>query len=73
VAPAPTASPAPTTATQSETPPQKDTGAAPSKDNKKAKMTRRQEIEHSLKTGTVPSRYRSSVPREYQKYIPFEK
>jgi hypothetical protein len=31
----------------------------------------RHEIEHSLKTGTVPSRYRSQVPREYQKYIPF--
>jgi len=31
----------------------------------------RHEIEHSLKTGTVPSRYRSQVPKEYQKYIPF--
>jgi hypothetical protein len=52
--------------------PQKDTGTpAPAK--KKTRMTRRQEIEHSLKTGTVPSRYRSSVPKEYQKYIPFEK
>jgi hypothetical protein len=73
VAPAPTASPEPTTATQSETPPQKETGPAPAKDRKKTKMTRRQEIEHALKTGTVPSRYRSSVPKEYQKYIPFEK
>jgi hypothetical protein len=45
-----------------------------SKDKKKkTKMTRQQEIDHSLRTGTVPSRYRSSVPREYQKYIPFEK
>jgi hypothetical protein len=33
----------------------------------------RHEIERSLKTGTVPSRYRSQVPKEYQKYIPFEK
>jgi hypothetical protein len=33
----------------------------------------RHEIEHSLKTGTVPSRYRSQVPKEYQKYIPFER
>jgi hypothetical protein len=72
-APAPSPSPSPTIATQSETPPQKDTGAAPSKDRKKTKMTRRQEIEHALKTGTVPSRYRSSVPKQYQKYIPFEK
>jgi len=36
-------------------------------------MTRQQEVELSLKTGTVPSRFRRSVPREYQKYIPFDK
>jgi len=36
-------------------------------------MTQRQEIEKSLATGTVPSRYRSQVPKEYQKYIPFAK
>ena len=33
----------------------------------------RHEIAHSLKTGTVPSRYRSQIPKEYQKYIPFER
>jgi hypothetical protein len=33
----------------------------------------RHDIEHSLKTGTVPSRYRSKIPKEYQKYIPFER
>jgi hypothetical protein len=36
-------------------------------------MTQRQEIEKSLETGTVPSRYRSQVPKEYQRYIPFAK
>jgi hypothetical protein len=36
-------------------------------------MTRQQEIDHSLRSGTVPSRFRRSVPREYQKFIPFEK
>jgi hypothetical protein len=36
-------------------------------------MTRQREIEHSLETGTVPSRFRRSVPREYQKFIPFDK
>jgi hypothetical protein len=36
-------------------------------------MTRRQEIDRSIETGTVPSRYRSSVPKEYQKYVPFAK
>ena len=36
-------------------------------------MTRQQEIDHSVQSGTVPSRYRSQVPKEYQQYIPFEK
>jgi hypothetical protein len=36
-------------------------------------MTRRQEIDRSIDTGTVPSRYRSQVPKEYQRYIPFDK
>ena len=36
-------------------------------------MTRQQEIDHSISSGTVPSRYRSQVPREYQQYIPFDK
>jgi outer membrane receptor protein involved in Fe transport len=39
----------------------------------KKKMTRQQEIDHSVDTGTVPSRYRSSVPKQYQQYIPFDK
>jgi len=48
---------------------------SPSK-SKKKKATgtaRRQEIEKSIDSGTVPSRYRSSVPKEYQQYIPFSK
>ena len=32
-----------------------------------------QEIDHSIDTGTVPSRYRKNVPKEYQQYVPFEK
>lgn len=47
--------------------------AAPKKKKPVKKMTRRQEIDHSIDTGTVPARYRSSVPKEYQHYIPFEK
>jgi hypothetical protein len=39
----------------------------------KRKMTRRQEIDRAIDTRTVPSRYRSSVPKEYQKYIPFDR
>lgn len=46
-------------------------GPAPSKPTKP--MTRRQEIEHAIDVRAVPERYRSSVPKEYQKYIPFEK
>jgi hypothetical protein len=37
------------------------------------KRTRQQEIDHSIETGTVPARYRSSVPKQYQQYIPFAK
>ena len=47
--------------------------AAPKNKKPARKMTRRQEIDHSIDTGTVPARYRSSVPKEYQQYIPFEK
>ena len=66
----PPATPAP--AASSAAPKEPDTKpAAPVK--MKKRMTRQQEIDHSIATGTVPSRYRSSVPREYQKYIPFEK
>jgi hypothetical protein len=47
---------------------------APTKKKKPTrKMSRRQEIERSIDSGTVPSRYRSSVPKEYQQYIPFSK
>ena len=44
-----------------------------SKKKKPAKMTRQQEIDRSIDRGTVPARYRSSVPKEYQQYIPFDK
>lgn len=37
------------------------------------KKSARQEAEESAKAGTVPSRYRSSVPKEYHQYIPFAK
>ena len=40
---------------------------------KKKKMTRRQEFDKSVESGTVPSRYRNSVPKEYQQYVPFAK
>ena len=40
---------------------------------KKKPVTRQQEIDRSIDRGTVPARYRGSVPKEYQQYIPFDK
>lgn len=81
-APAPTAAPAAAPPATTAAPPA-TTAAAPAttttepgagtKKKKSAKMTRQQEIDKSVESGTVPSRYRSSVPKEYQQYIPFEK
>jgi hypothetical protein len=46
---------------------------AASKKKKPARMTRQQEIDRSVDRGTVPARYRNSVPKEYHQYIPFDK
>jgi len=77
---APAASPAaapatPTTTPTAATPATTTTTAEPAKGSKKkaAKMTRQREIDKSIDSGTVPARYRKSVPKEYQQYIPFEK
>jgi hypothetical protein len=43
------------------------------KAGKTRKMTSRQEIDRSIDSGTVPRRYRSSVPKAYHRYIPFSK
>jgi hypothetical protein len=40
---------------------------------KKKKLTRQQEVDQSVQSGTVPARYRSSVPKQYQQYIPWAK
>ncbi len=37
------------------------------------KPSRRREVDKSVESGTVPSRYRKDVPKEYQKYIPWAK
>jgi hypothetical protein len=74
--PAPAASPAPAAA-PAATPPASTTTTADqprgTKKKKAAKMTRQQEIDKSIDSGTVPSRYRKQVPKEYQQYIPFSK
>lgn len=47
--------------------------AKAAKKKKPARMTRQQEIDRSIDRGTVPARYRNSVPKEYHQYIPFDK
>lgn len=37
------------------------------------KKSARREAEESAEAGTVPSLYRSSVPKQYHQYIPFAK
>ena len=47
--------------------------AKPKKKDRIPKKMTQQEIDRSIETRTVPERYRSSVPKEYQQYIPFDK
>jgi hypothetical protein len=68
--------PPPTTAPSAPAPPAATAPATTehtTKKKKSAKMTRQQEIDKSIDSGTVPARYRKSVPKEYQQYIPFAK
>ena len=62
---------APSTTAAETAPAEKEKAATRKK--KPAKMTRQQEIDRSIDRGTVPARYRGSVPKEYQQYIPFDK
>jgi hypothetical protein len=68
---APAATAAPEARVPENTAPEQDK-AAPKK-KKPAKMTRQQEVDRSIDRGTVPARYRNSVPKEYHQYIPFDK
>ena len=70
---APAATPPATTAPAATT---ETTATEPAKSKKKTaakKMTRQQEIDKSVDSGTVPARYRSSIPKQYHQYIPFAK
>ena len=69
--PAGTSTAAPETKAPENTAPAQEK-AAPKK-KKPAKMTRQQEIDRSVDRGTVPARYRNSIPKEYHQYIPFDK
>ena len=70
-APAAASTAAPETKASENTAPEQ--GKAAPKKKKPAKMTRQQEIDRSVDRGTVPARYRSSVPKEYHQHIPFDK
>ena len=69
--PAPT--PAPTATAPAPAATARATTGHTTKKKKSAKMTRQQEIDKSIDSGTVPARYRKSVPKEYQQYVPFAK
>lgn len=43
------------------------------KKKKSGKTARQKEIDSSVDSGTVPKRYRSSVPQQYHHLIPFAK
>jgi len=66
------AQPAPSTGTAATAPADTTTTAKPTKKAAK-KMTRQQEVDKSIDSGTVPARYRNSVPKEYHHLIPFDK
>jgi hypothetical protein len=66
--PAATSATAPAAKTETTTEP-----AKPAKKKAAKKMTRQQEIDKSINSGTVPARYRSQVPKEYHHLIPFDK
>jgi hypothetical protein len=65
--------PAPATTAPAATAPAATQNDQPTKKKTTAKMTRQQEIDKSIDSGTVPARYRKQVPKEYQQYIPFSK
>ena len=62
----------PAATTEKPAEPKKE-AAEPKKKTAQKKMTRQQEIDKSIDSGTVPSRYRSQVPKEYHHLIPFDK
>ncbi len=71
--PAPATTPQATTTTTDKPATTTDKDSATTKKKTGKKMTRQQEIDKSIESGTVPKRYRSQVPKEYQQYVPFAK
>ena len=59
-------------AANSDLTPVQDQTAKTTKTTKK-KAARKSETDQSIESGTVPKRYKSSVPKEYHHLIPFAK
>ena len=72
-APAPAASPEPAASPAPTASPTTTENKPTTTKKKRVSGTSRKEIDRSIQNGTVPSRYRSQVPKEYQQYSPFEK
>jgi hypothetical protein len=70
--PAPAASPAPASPAPAASPTTTENKPTTTK-KKRVSGSSRKEIDRSIESGTVPSRYRSQVPKEYQQYVPFAK
>ncbi len=51
----------------------RDPAAGEQKAAKKKSAKKKSETDQSIESGTVPKRYRSSVPKEYHHLIPFSK
>ena len=65
----PPAAAAPAAAPTTATPP----AGGETKATKKRSAKKKSETDQSIESGTVPKRYRSSVPKEYHHLIPFAK
>jgi hypothetical protein len=71
--PAAAAPAATTTAPAATTAPASAAAPTGGKTAKAKKTSRKKEVDASVESGTVPKRYRSSVPKEYHHLIPFAK
>jgi hypothetical protein len=63
----------PAAATDKPAEPKKEAAEPKKKKTAQKKESRQQEIDRSIDRGTVPSRYRTQVPKQYHHLIPFDR
>jgi hypothetical protein len=63
----------PAAATDKPAEPKKEAAEPKKKKTAQKKETRQQELDRSIDRGTVPSRYRTQVPKQYHHLIPFDR